>query len=66
MTTRCTRCGGPIVEIVLTSGDSDLTMRSCSKCDSREWANDGEPVELTDVLGDLNETGVAKRARRST
>jgi hypothetical protein len=65
MTTQCTRCGGPIVEIVLGSGSSKLTMRSCSTCDAREWQSDGEPVELDDVLGELNNTGVQRRNRRT-
>ena len=64
MTTRCTRCGGPIVEIVLSADDSNLTMRSCSTCDAREWDHDGEPVALDDVLGDLSEIGEQRRHRR--
>ena len=65
MTTQCTQCGGPVVEIVIGSGGSKLTMRSCSKCDAREWANDGAPVELDEVLDELNATGVQQRNRRS-
>lgn len=65
MTTECTQCGGPIVEIVLANDGSNLTMRSCSKCDAREWENDGEPVELDDVLGELNSTGAQRRNRRT-
>lgn len=67
MTTRCSTCGGPIVEIVLSGDGSDLTMRSCSTCDTREWSNDdGEPVHLADALGELTETSVGRRHRRST
>lgn len=65
MSTRCPQCGGPVVEIIIGSGDSELTMRSCSTCDARHWANDGEPVELDEVLDELNATGVKNRHRRS-
>lgn len=65
MSTQCTRCGGSIVEIVIGSGESKLTMRSCSTCESREWESDGEPVELDDVLGELNTTGIERRNRRN-
>lgn len=66
MSTRCSRCGGPIVEIVLSGDGSDLTMRSCSTCDTREWANDGEPVELSEVIGEISDTAPQRRHRRSS
>ncbi|MDZ7678691.1 MAG: hypothetical protein U5K29_09065 [Acidimicrobiales bacterium] len=65
MSTRCARCGGPIIEIDLSSDGTDLTMRSCSTCDTREWANDGEPVALDEALGELSATSAERRHRRS-
>jgi hypothetical protein len=65
MSTRCARCGGPIVEIVIENDSSNLTMRSCSTCDAREWNSGGERVELDRVLGELTEVGVKRRHRRS-
>jgi hypothetical protein len=65
MTIRCSRCGGPVVEIVLDGESSNLTMRSCSVCDAREWASDGDPVELDTVLGELSDLGTQRRNKRS-
>ena len=65
MTTRCPRCGGPVVEIVIDSDASALTMRSCSTCDAREWESDGDPVELDSVLGELTDLGTQRRHKRS-
>ena len=31
--------------------DSELLMRSCSRCDRRFWQADGEDVELIGMLG---------------
>ena len=45
---RCTR--SMLVEIALTMKDRQVTMRSCSKCDSRWWASDGEDLALPRVL----------------
>jgi hypothetical protein len=39
-----------LVEIALTMKDRQVTMRSCSKCDSRWWASDGEDLALPRVL----------------
>lgn len=65
MSTRCSRCGGPVVEIVIDAESSDLTMRSCSVCDAREWASKGDPVELDEVLGELTDLGAQRRNKRS-
>jgi hypothetical protein len=47
----CPRCRGPIVAIELTLDGRELKMQSCSRCDLRLWQDDGEDVELTEVLG---------------
>ena len=39
-----------IVEIGLTLKGSKVTMRSCSKCETRWWDTDGEKVSLTKVF----------------
>jgi hypothetical protein len=59
----CRACGNEIVEIGLTIDGSDLTMRSCSVCDTRSWHRDGESVALDGVLHDLS--AVPTRYRRS-
>jgi hypothetical protein len=65
MSTRCSRCGGPVVEIVIDGESSPITMRSCSVCDARQWESDGDPVELDSVLGELTELGSQRRNKRS-
>jgi hypothetical protein len=47
----CPRCSGPVVEITIRLQSRELLMRSCSRCDIRIWCDEGEDVELTDVLG---------------
>jgi len=39
-----------IVEIGINLGDSAVTLHSCSKCETRWWERDGEPVEVNGVL----------------
>ncbi|MDP9386540.1 MAG: hypothetical protein M3Q48_01085 [Actinomycetota bacterium] len=39
-----------LVEIVLTVGKREVTMRSCSGCDTRWWASDGRSLRLEGVL----------------
>ena len=47
----CPRCArSMLVEIALTMKERKVTMRSCSKCDSRWWDSDGEALELRNVL----------------
>jgi hypothetical protein len=65
MSTRCSRCGAPAVEIVIEGESSSLTMRSCSVCDAREWASGDDPVELDTVLGELTDLGTQRRNKRS-
>lgn len=48
----CSRCGRarPIeLEMKLKSGQT-LRMISCTRCETRSWTADGEPMELDDVL----------------
>lgn len=50
----CPSCNEPMVEINLLIDGEDLTMRSCSNCDTRSWHRGGAPVELGGVLADLS------------
>ena len=52
---RCPRCQTPFVEITITLGAAEATMRSCSQCDRRFWSSEGEHVELDGVLSDLSD-----------
>jgi transcriptional regulator NrdR family protein len=48
---KCPRCkASQLVEIELTVGERAVTMRSCSRCDTRWWDSDGESLPLTGVL----------------
>jgi hypothetical protein len=47
---RCEKCDAPVVEISLARGDSTMTMRSCSACDTRRWSSDGEALAFDSVL----------------
>lgn len=47
----CPHCHGPLVVIGLRLTESDLVMRSCSRCDRRFWESDGLDIELTGLLG---------------
>jgi len=39
-----------LVEISLSLGPSTVVMKSCSRCDTRWWAENGEQVGLDGVL----------------
>lgn len=46
----CPRCrNSQLVEINLTVGGEQVTMRSCSRCETRWWEHDGEPMSLEHV-----------------
>lgn len=64
--TRCPRCGGPVVEIVLSADEKGITMRSCSTCDAREWGAGGRSVDLSEVIDELGASGAVRRHRRAT
>lgn len=55
MTENCARCGAALVVISLASAVGSRELRSCSKCDTRSWSADGEPIGLDGVLADLSE-----------
>ena len=53
---RCGGCGREYVEICLDVGGREMTMRSCSYCDTRQWFGpDGERA-LDGVLADISAT----------
>jgi DNA polymerase III alpha subunit (gram-positive type) len=45
----CKKSG--VVRIRLQMGTTEVTMRSCSKCETRSWDRDGESIPLPGVLG---------------
>ena len=48
---KCPRCKtARLVEIRVTVKERLVTMRSCSRCDSRWWDSDGESVPLPRVV----------------
>lgn len=49
-TSSCPRCTSPLVEIRLPRAGSTVTMRSCSRCDTRYWDEGGSRTSLTAVL----------------
>lgn len=50
---RCPRCHRTLVRITLEVSGRSMTMRSCSRCDTREWEAAEGPVALAGVLEDL-------------
>jgi len=50
----CSGCGQSVVEINLLIDGEELTMRSCSNCDTRSWHRGGAPVQLGGILADLS------------
>ena len=47
----CPRCKtSRLVEIELTIDKRAVTMRSCSRCDTRWWDSEGESLQLPGVL----------------
>ncbi len=46
----CPSCSRPRREVTVRSGDDELTMLTCGKCEQNSWYRDGQPVELPDVL----------------
>ena len=59
----CQRCGGPIIEIELVSGDAPLVMRSCSHCDVRDWSTQGREIDLSEVLHELSASAPSRRRK---
>lgn len=47
----CPNCrGGRLVRIGLTLKERNVTMHSCSRCDTRWWDAEGERLGLPNVL----------------
>jgi hypothetical protein len=55
----CPSCLAPLIEIRL--GD-ELTLRSCSGCDTRFWSRRDEETDLDGVLSVVSTTGRTRRA----
>lgn len=47
---KCPECGGGLVKIGVSLGDTTIAMHSCSRCDRRWWERDGQLIDLKDVL----------------
>ena len=48
---KCPNCRhARLVQIALRLKERQVTMHSCSRCDTRWWDSDGERVGLTNVL----------------
>ena len=47
----CPSCTAPLVEIRL---GEELTLRSCSRCDSRWWLRGDRPADLQQVLSTVS------------
>lgn len=58
----CPSCTAPLVEIRL--GD-DLTLRSCSRCDSRWWLRGDRPADLRQVLDVVADSDGGRRTLRA-
>jgi transcription elongation factor Elf1 len=50
----CEVCRHELVEINLLIDGEELTMRSCSVCDTRSWHRGSTPVELGGILADIS------------
>lgn len=61
--TACPSCAAPLVEIGIVQAGTSVVMRSCSGCDTRWWARDGQPVALGAVLETV--ASAKKPARRT-
>lgn len=46
----CQRCNGSTVEVPTVVAGQELSMRSCSTCDTREWRRGDEVIDLREVL----------------
>ena len=57
---KCPGCrNGGLVEIGMMLEDVRVTMRSCSRCETRWWDRDGEAVGLRSVLAMVPRRGGA-------
>jgi hypothetical protein len=58
---QCPSCAAPLVEIRL---GEELTLRSCSRCDSRWWLRGDSPADLEQVLTTVSDTDGNRRPVR--
>jgi hypothetical protein len=58
----CPSCLAPLVEIRL---GVELTLRSCSACDSRYWSRGDDPAELDVVLSAVADDDRRRRLVRT-
>jgi hypothetical protein len=58
----CPSCLAPLVEIRL---GAELTLRSCSRCDSRFWSRGDEVTDLDGVLSVVAEDDQRRKPVRS-
>jgi hypothetical protein len=58
----CPSCLAPLIEIRL---GEELTLRSCSGCDSRFWSRGEEPTDLDGVLSAVADGDRRRRPLRS-
>ncbi|MBA2282896.1 MAG: hypothetical protein H0W25_16940 [Acidimicrobiia bacterium] len=45
MSVPCRSCGRTLVCVDIKTDGRTVTMRSCTRCDRREWLLDGEPTD---------------------
>ncbi len=46
----CPVCSANLLEITLNIAGNDLTMHSCSHCETRWWDRSGEKIQLQGIL----------------
>lgn len=61
----CQRCNGSTVEVPTVVAGQELSMRSCSTCDTREWRRGEEVIDLREVLDLTAEASPKSRRGRS-
>jgi hypothetical protein len=59
MQSPCPRCDNSLVEIHI----GEMTLRSCSACDSRWWLQADSPAGIEDVLHSVAENDRGRRRR---
>ena len=48
----CPSCqSGDLITIQMTVSETELSFSTCHECEAKWWHRDGEPVELTSILG---------------
>ena len=58
----CPSCLAPLIEIRL---GEELTLRSCSSCDSRFWTRGVQPTDLDGVLNAVADADQRRRPMRA-